>query len=93
MLSLITVAYVVSVISYIVFVGKSFDPYDLDRPEQSEGYARSYLYALYSVGFFPLLLFGLTDVFERPASNRVWLVLSVLGVGFAVTAIYMIMRL
>lgn len=92
-LSLFTVAYVVCVISYLVFVGKGFDPYDLDRPERSLGYARSYLYALYAAGFLPWVLLALTGVFETPASNRVWLVLSALGVGSAVAAAYMIMRL
>ena len=93
LLSWFTVAYVAFVVSYLVFVGKGFDPYDSDNPEQALGYTNSYLYALYATGFLPLVLFGLTEVFEKPVSNRVWIVLSVLGVGTSVTAAYLIMRL
>lgn len=93
LLSWFTAAYVVCVISYLVFVGKGFDPYDLDRPEQALGYANSYLYALYAAGFLPWILLGLTNVFEKPVSNLVWIVLSVLGFGSVVTAAYLIMRL
>jgi len=83
----------VVVLSYLVFVGKSFDPYDLDGPEQALGYANSYLYALYAAGFLPWVLLGLTSAFEKTVPNSVWIALSVLGFGSIVTAAYLIMRL
>lgn len=92
-LSLITAAFVGCVIAYLVFVGKGFDPYDLDRPEQSLGYAKSYLYALYAAGLFPWVLLALTGAFDKPVSNRFWIFLSALGFVSVMTAAYLIMRL
>lgn len=92
-LSLFTAIYVATVAAYLLLIGKGFDPYDLDSPEQGLGYAKSSLHALYAAGFLPWVLFGLNQVFEKPVSNRAWLALSFVGFGTTVGMAYSIMRL